>query len=36
MGEINSLLNKNDFVIYSINKQQKDLEELFLAITQNA
>jgi len=36
MGEINSLLNKNGYTVYSINKQQKDLEKLFLAITQSA
>jgi ABC-type multidrug transport system ATPase subunit len=36
MGEINALLNQNGYTIYSINKQQKDLEKLFLAITQNA
>ncbi|WP_259068361.1 ABC transporter ATP-binding protein [Mucilaginibacter sp. X4EP1] len=36
MGEINALLNKNGFTIYSINKQQKDLEKLFLDITQTA
>ncbi len=36
MGELNALLNKNGHVVYSINKQQKDLEKLFLAITQNA
>jgi ABC-type multidrug transport system ATPase subunit len=36
MGELNSLLNQNGYIIYSINKQQKDLEKLFLAITQNA
>ena len=36
MGEINALLNKNGYTIYSINKQHKDLEKLFLAITQNA
>jgi len=35
MGEINSLLNKNGHVVYSIGKQQKDLEKLFLSITQN-
>jgi len=35
MGELNALLNKNGFTVYSINKQQKDLEKLFLAITQN-
>jgi ABC-type multidrug transport system ATPase subunit len=36
MGELNALLNNNGFTVYSINKQQKDLEKLFLAITQNA
>jgi ABC-type multidrug transport system ATPase subunit len=36
MGEINTLLNKNGYTVFSINKQQKDLEKLFLAITQNA
>jgi ABC-2 type transport system ATP-binding protein len=36
MGEINALLNQNGYTIYSINRQQKDLEKLFLAITQNA
>ena len=36
MGEINTLLNKNGYTVYSINKQQKDLEKLFLAITQSA
>jgi ABC-2 type transport system ATP-binding protein len=36
MGDLNALLNKNGYTIYSINKQQKDLEKLFLAITQNA
>src|SRR5665213_1590133 len=36
MGGINTLLNQNGYTIYSINKQQKDLEKLFLAITQNA
>jgi ABC-2 type transport system ATP-binding protein len=36
MGELNGLLNKNGFVVYSINKQQQDLEKLFLAITQTA
>jgi ABC-type multidrug transport system ATPase subunit len=35
MGELNALLNKNGHTVYSINKQQKDLEKLFLAITQN-
>ena len=36
MGQVNTLLNHNGYTIYSINKQQKDLEKLFLAITQNA
>jgi len=36
MGEINTLLNQNGYTIYSINKQQKDLEKLFLDITQTA
>ncbi|MDB5131544.1 MAG: yxlF 5 [Mucilaginibacter sp.] len=36
MAEINALLNQNGFLVYSINKQQKDLEKLFLDITQNA
>jgi ABC-2 type transport system ATP-binding protein len=36
MGEVNALLNQNGYTIYSINKQQKDLEKLFLDITQNA
>ncbi len=36
MGELNTLLNQNGYTIYSINKQQKDLEKLFLDITQNA
>jgi ABC-2 type transport system ATP-binding protein len=36
MGEINALLNQNGYTIYSINKQQQDLEKLFLAITQTA
>jgi ABC-type multidrug transport system ATPase subunit len=36
MAEINALLNKNGYLVYSINKQQKDLEKLFLDITQNA
>lgn len=35
-AEINALLNKNGYLVYSINKQQKDLEKLFLDITQNA
>jgi ABC-2 type transport system ATP-binding protein len=36
VGAINTLLNRNGFTVYSINKQQKDLEKLFLSITQNA
>ncbi|AYL97542.1 ABC transporter ATP-binding protein [Mucilaginibacter celer] len=36
MGDINALLNKNNQVVYSIVKQQKDLEKLFLDITQKA
>ncbi|WP_428328642.1 ABC transporter ATP-binding protein [Mucilaginibacter sp.] len=36
MGEINMLLNQNGYTIYSINKQQQDLEKLFLSITQKA
>ena len=36
MGEINSLLNKNGYLIYSIRKIHKDLEKLFLDITQKA
>ena len=36
MGDINALLNKAGYTIYSINKQQKDLEKLFLDITQKA
>ncbi len=36
MGEINALLNQMGYVVYSINKQQQDLEKLFLAITQTA
>lgn len=35
MAGINALLNKNGYLVYSINKQQKDLEKLFLDITQN-
>jgi lantibiotic transport system ATP-binding protein len=35
-GEVNALLNQNCHTIYSIGKQQKDLEKLFLTITQNA
>jgi ABC-type multidrug transport system ATPase subunit len=33
-GEINTLLNQNGHVVYSIHKVQKDLEKLFLDITQ--
>lgn len=36
MGEINALLNQGGHTVYSINKQQKDLEKLFLSITQEA
>jgi len=36
IAEINSLLHRNGYAIYSIGKQQKDLERLFLDITQNA
>lgn len=36
MGEINGLLNRNNYQVYSIQKVQKDLEKLFLDITQNA
>ncbi len=36
MGQINALLNQNGHTVYSISKQQKDLEKLFLDITQNA
>ncbi|MDR3693083.1 ATP-binding cassette domain-containing protein [Mucilaginibacter sp.] len=36
MGELNALLNKNGYAVYSISKQQKDLEKLFLDITQTA
>jgi ABC-type multidrug transport system ATPase subunit len=35
-AEINALLNKAGYNIYSIHKQQKDLEKLFLDITQKA
>jgi len=34
MGEINTLLIQNGYNIFSISKQRKDLEKLFLAITQ--
>jgi len=36
MGEMNALLNQNGYIVYSIGKQQKDLEKLFLDITQTA
>jgi ABC-type multidrug transport system ATPase subunit len=36
MGSINTLLNQNGYVVYSIGKVQKDLENLFLTITQNS
>lgn len=36
MGEINTLLNKNGYMVYSIHKIHKDLEKLFLDITQKA
>ncbi|MGN6179036.1 MAG: ABC transporter ATP-binding protein [Mucilaginibacter sp.] len=35
MAEINALLNREGYMVYSINKQQKDLEKLFLSITQS-
>jgi ABC-type multidrug transport system ATPase subunit len=36
MGEINALLNRNGYTVYSIRKVNKDLEKLFLDITRNA
>jgi len=36
MGEINTLLVKNGYTVFSMMKQQKDLEKLFLDITLNA
>lgn len=36
MGDINTLLTQNGYIIFGIGKQQKDLEKLFLSITQNA
>ena len=36
MGEINTLLNRNGYTVFSIRKVNKDLEKLFLDITQNA
>jgi ABC-type multidrug transport system ATPase subunit len=35
-GKINTLLNQHGHVVYSIGKVQKDLENLFLSITQNS
>ncbi len=35
MAELNALLNQAGMMVYSINKQQKDLEKLFLSITQS-
>ena len=36
MSEINALLNRNNYQVYSIHKVHKDLEKLFLDITQKA
>jgi len=36
MAEINGLLTRNNYPVYSIHKTQKDLEKLFLDITQKA
>jgi ABC-type multidrug transport system ATPase subunit len=36
VGEVNKLLVQNGYTVFSISKQQKDLEKLFLDITQNA
>lgn len=36
IGDINTLLIQNGYVVFGISKQQKDLEKLFLSITQNA
>lgn len=36
MGEINSLLNHNNYQVFSIHKVHQDLEKLFLDITQKA
>ena len=36
MSEINALLNRNNFQVFSIQKVHKDLEKLFLDITQKA
>ena len=35
MGEINALLNQNNITVFSIGKQHKDLEKLFLDITKS-
>ncbi|MEO6522725.1 MAG: ABC transporter ATP-binding protein [Mucilaginibacter sp.] len=35
-GKINTLLNQHGHVVYAIGKVQKDLENLFLSITQNS
>ncbi|MDN3550171.1 ABC transporter ATP-binding protein [Mucilaginibacter aquaedulcis] len=35
-AQINTLLIQNGYQVFSIGKQQKDLEKLFLSITQNA
>lgn len=35
VGEINTLLVQNNITVYSINKQHKDLEKLFLDITKS-
>jgi ABC-2 type transport system ATP-binding protein len=36
MAEINGLLTRNNYPVYSIHKTQKDLEKLFLDITHKA
>jgi lantibiotic transport system ATP-binding protein len=36
VSEINALLNRNNYQVYSIHKVHKDLEKLFLDITQKA
>jgi ABC-2 type transport system ATP-binding protein len=36
IGHINALLNQNGYAVFSISKKQKDLENLFLSITQKA
>jgi ABC-type multidrug transport system ATPase subunit len=35
MGDINALLNQNNITVFSIGKQHKDLEKLFLDITKS-